>query len=137
MLYHLLFPPPVDTLLIFPHCQMKTKQNNPGYNFQLNARIAAGNTLLSFLKVFKYLQVSDRFNLLWITLGKATHDLMSFLIIFSLFMLGFGVVGMLIFGPDIENYSTMTATLFTLFQMLLGTEIVSSFLSLITLILFS
>jgi len=91
-----------------------------GYSFQLNARIAAGNTLLSFLKVFKYLQVSDRFNLLWITLGKAMHDLVSFLIIFSLFMIGFGVVGMLIFGPDIENYSTMTATLFTLFQMLLG-----------------
>ena len=35
-------------------------------------------------------------------------------------MLGFAVVGMLIFGPDIENYSTLTATLFTLFQMLLG-----------------
>ena len=35
-------------------------------------------------------------------------------------MIGFGIVGMLIFGPDIENYSTMTATLFTLFQMLLG-----------------
>ena len=46
-----------------------------GYMFQLNARLAAGNTLLSFLKVFKYLQVSDRFNLLWITLGKAMHDL--------------------------------------------------------------
>ena len=91
-----------------------------GYGFQVNAKIAAGNTLLSFLKVFKYLQVSDRFNLLWITLGKATHDLVSFLVIFSLFMAGFGVVGMLIFGPDIENYSTMTATLFTLFQMLLG-----------------
>ena len=42
------------------------------------------------------------------------------LFIFSLFMIGFGFVGMLIFGPDIENYSTMTATLFTLFQMLLG-----------------
>ena len=68
-----------------------------GYMFQLNARIAAGNTLLSFLKVFKYLQVSDRFNLLWITLGKAAHDLISFLIIFSLFMIGFGVVGMVSF----------------------------------------
>jgi len=86
----------------------------------LNARLAAGNTLLSFLKVFKYLQVSNRFNLLWITLGKAMHDLVSFLIIFSLFMIGFGMVGMLIFGPDIENYSTLSATLFTLFQMLLG-----------------
>ena len=88
-----------------------------GYIFQLNARLAAGNTLLAFLKVFKYLQVSDRFNLLWITLGKAMHDLVSFLVIFSLFMIGFGIVGMLIFGPDIEAYSTMTQTLLTRFQM--------------------
>ena len=91
-----------------------------GHIFQMNARLAAGNTLLAFLKVFKYLQVSDRFNLLWITLGKAMHDLVSFLVIFALFMLGFSIVGMLIFGPDIEAYSTMTQTGFTLFQMLLG-----------------
>jgi hypothetical protein len=91
-----------------------------GHLFQMNARLAAGNTLLAFLKVFKYLQVSDRFNLLWITLGKAMHDLVSFLVIFALFMLGFSIVGMLIFGPDIEAYSTMTQTGFTLFQMLLG-----------------
>ena len=91
-----------------------------GHMFQMNARLAAGNTLLAFLKVFKYLQVSDRFNLLWITLGKAMHDLVSFLVIFALFMLGFSIVGMLIFGPDIEAYSTMTQTSFTLFQMLLG-----------------
>ena len=91
-----------------------------GHIYQMNARLAAGNTLLAFLKVFKYLQVSNRFNLLWITLGKAMHDLVSFLVIFALFMLGFSIVGMLIFGPDIEAYSTMTQTGFTLFQMLLG-----------------
>ena len=30
-----------------------------GHIFQMNARLAAGNTLLAFLKVFKYLQVSN------------------------------------------------------------------------------
>ena len=71
-----------------------------------------------FLKVFKYLQVSPRFNLLWATMGYASKDLASFMAVL-LFMFSFCTVGILVYGPDTYDFATYV-NVFNLFKILLG-----------------
>ena len=88
--------------------------------YNSNTRTAAFNTLICFFKVFKYLQVSPRFNLMWATIGYASKDLISFLFVWLLFMFGYCTVGMLTYGPDLEDWVTYVNAFITLFKILLG-----------------
>jgi hypothetical protein len=88
--------------------------------YNSNTRTAAFNTLICFFKVFKYLQVSPRFNLLWVTMGFASKDLVSFLCVWLLFMFGYCTVGILVYGPDEEAFVTYVNSFTTLFKILLG-----------------
>jgi hypothetical protein len=88
--------------------------------YNSNTRMAAFNTLICFLKVFKYLQVSPRFNLLWATMSYASKDLTSFMAVWLLFMFGYCTVGILVYGPDTYDFATYVNAFTTLFKVLLG-----------------
>ncbi|CAH0484985.1 unnamed protein product [Peronospora farinosa] len=76
--------------------------------------------LVSVAIVFKYLRLNSRLNLLWRTLRFAAKDLLAFVIIFFTIFFGFAVMGFLTFGRAVQQYHSLSVSLTSCFQMLLG-----------------
>ncbi|CAI5734479.1 unnamed protein product [Hyaloperonospora brassicae] len=81
---------------------------------------AAALGLVSVAIVFKYLRLNSRLNLLWRTLRFAAKDLLAFVIIFFTIFFGFAVMGFLTFGTGVRQYHSLSVSLTSCFQMLLG-----------------
>ncbi|KAG7382404.1 hypothetical protein PHYPSEUDO_004885 [Phytophthora pseudosyringae] len=81
---------------------------------------AAALGLVSVAIVFKYLRLNSRLNLLWRTLRFAAKDLLAFVIIFFTIFFGFAVMGFLTFGTTVQQYHSLSVSLTSCFQMLLG-----------------
>lgn len=81
---------------------------------------AAALGLVSVAIVFKYLRLNSRLNLLWRTLRFAAKDLLAFVIIFFTIFFGFAVMGFLTFGSAVQQYHSLSMSLTSCFQMLLG-----------------
>lgn len=81
---------------------------------------AAALGLVSVAIVFKYLRLNSRLNLLWRTLRFAAKDLLAFVIIFFTIFFGFAVMGFLTFGTAVQQYHSLSVSLTSCFQMLLG-----------------
>ncbi|TDH68107.1 hypothetical protein CCR75_004201 [Bremia lactucae] len=81
---------------------------------------AASLGLVSVAIVFKYLRLNSRLNLLWRTLRFAAKDLLAFVVIFFTIFFGFAVMGYLTFGTTVQNYHSLSVSLTSCFQMLLG-----------------
>ncbi|OWZ22456.1 Ryanodine-inositol 1,4,5-triphosphate receptor Ca2 channel protein [Phytophthora megakarya] len=81
---------------------------------------AAALGLVSVAIVFKYLRLNSRLNLLWRTLRFAAKDLLAFVIIFFTIFFGFAVMGFLTFGRSVQQYHSLSVSLTSCFQMLLG-----------------
>ncbi|KAI9989809.1 hypothetical protein PInf_020096 [Phytophthora infestans] len=81
---------------------------------------AAALGLVSVAIVFKYLRLNSRLNLLWRTLRFAAKDLLAFVIIFFTIFFGFAVMGFLTFGSAVQQYHSLSVSLTSCFQMLLG-----------------
>lgn len=90
-----------------------------GLFFEIN-NFAAGLGLVSVAIVFKYLRLNTRLNLLWRTLRFAAKDLLAFVAIFFTMFFGFAVMGFLIFGSHTRGYHSLSVSLASCFQMLLG-----------------
>jgi hypothetical protein len=80
----------------------------------------AVNIFLIFVKMFKYLRVNPRMFVMWRTLSDATSDLIAFLFLFSVVFLGFIFMSHLLFGGQLETYSSFIHSAATCFHMLLG-----------------
>ncbi|DAZ93029.1 TPA: hypothetical protein N0F65_010876, partial [Lagenidium giganteum] len=81
---------------------------------------AAALALVSVAIVFKYLRLNTRLNLLWRTLRFAAKDLLAFVVIFFTMFFGFAVMGFLLFGSSVRQYHSLSTSLTSCFQMLLG-----------------
>ncbi|CAI5746724.1 unnamed protein product [Peronospora destructor] len=88
--------------------------------FQQLSDLASLGSAISLLKVFKFLRMNATLNLLWRVLGMALSDLMGFLVIFNLIFLGYSAMGSYAFGYALEEYSTISKSYGTCFQMLAG-----------------
>jgi hypothetical protein len=88
--------------------------------FQQLSDLASLGSVISLLKVFKFLRMNSTLNLLWRVLGMAMRDLMGFLVIFNLIFLGYSAMGSYAFGFALEEYSTISKSYGTCFQMLAG-----------------
>ncbi|CAH0520026.1 unnamed protein product [Peronospora belbahrii] len=88
--------------------------------FQQLSDLASLGSAISLLKVFKFLRMNATLNLLWRVLGMAMSDLMGFLVIFNLIFLGYSAMGSYAFGFALEEYSTISKSYGTCFQMLAG-----------------
>ena len=78
------------------------------------------NALLLFLKVFKYLAIIPQMNLLFGTLAAAGLELLLFSVLFSIVLLGFAMSFYVAFGLDVYGYRSVSASLISLFQFVLG-----------------
>ncbi|RHZ09358.1 hypothetical protein DYB37_013175, partial [Aphanomyces astaci] len=82
--------------------------------------ISACVALVSVAIVFKYLRLNTRLNMLWTTLRLAAKDLVAFVVIFVFIFFGYAVMGFLLFGTHVREYRSLSGSLASCFQMLLG-----------------
>eukprot|EP01102_Stenamoeba_stenopodia_P010309 TRINITY_DN3094_c0_g1_i1.p1 TRINITY_DN3094_c0_g1~~TRINITY_DN3094_c0_g1_i1.p1 ORF type:complete len:806 (-),score=182.16 TRINITY_DN3094_c0_g1_i1:510-2927(-) len=78
------------------------------------------NIFLIFLKMFKYLRVNAKMSIIWRTLSDATADLLAFFVLFAIIFCGFILMAHLLFGTQLDTYSSFVHSATTSFQMLLG-----------------
>ena len=80
----------------------------------------AVNAVLTWLKVFKFLSYFPSMQILTRTLGYASGPLISFSIIFTVVLVGFGQSFFLAFGLDLVEYRTFPTSFFALLRMGVG-----------------
>ncbi|GLD93807.1 hypothetical protein PINS_up002412 [Pythium insidiosum] len=90
------------------------------WQFLSMTNFAAGLALVSVSIVFKYLRLNTRLNLLWRTLRFAAKDLLAFVVIFFIIFIAFAIMGFLTFGSKVREYHSLSVSLTSCFQMLLG-----------------
>lgn len=90
------------------------------WNFSAITNFAAALALVSVAIIFKYLRLNSRLNLLWRTLRFAAKDLLAFVVIFFTMFVGFAIMGFLTFGSSTRQYHSISVSLTSCFQMLLG-----------------
>ncbi|TYZ60035.1 hypothetical protein PybrP1_002285 [[Pythium] brassicae (nom. inval.)] len=90
------------------------------WSFSAITNLAAALALVSIAIIFKYLRLNSRLNLLWRTLRFAAKDLLAFVAIFFVMFVGFAIMGFLTFGSSTRQYHSISVSLTSCFQMLLG-----------------
>ena len=77
-------------------------------------------TFLCWIKFFKYVSFNKTMNQLSETLGRCAKDVLGFSIMFCIVFFAYVQLGYLLFGTVLEDYSTLTNTIFALFRTILG-----------------
>jgi len=78
------------------------------------------NILLSFISVFKFAKVVPQLSMLNRTISSAFHDLVGFLVMFTIVFVGFMQAFQLSFGTDLLEFATGGESFYTLFGVLSG-----------------
>eukprot|EP00304_Pavlova_gyrans_P012362 CAMPEP_0206063102 /NCGR_PEP_ID=MMETSP1466-20131121/58059_1 /ASSEMBLY_ACC=CAM_ASM_001126 /TAXON_ID=44452 /ORGANISM="Pavlova gyrans, Strain CCMP608" /LENGTH=689 /DNA_ID=CAMNT_0053438471 /DNA_START=131 /DNA_END=2200 /DNA_ORIENTATION=+ len=105
------FRPSPDTYSEFRYMAELTYQSQ---------NLAAFNCVLTYVKLFKYLQFSTRLSQLTHTLTEASEDLAGFLFMFLLVFMAYAFSFHMAFGMDVAKFSDFTNSYFTLFLIILG-----------------
>ena len=88
---------------------------------QQEINVNSFNALLCWIKVFKYLKISQRLSQLSRTLGYAATDLVTFLAMFVIVFLGFSHMAYMAFGDSMRDFRNFGNSMLTLFQAMVGT----------------
>ena len=80
----------------------------------------AVNTILTFLKLLKYVRLNDRLNILTRTLAVAQQSLIGVLVIFVYIVFGFCIAGNHLYGVGIYRYRSLSAAFVSLLRALIG-----------------
>eukprot|EP01012_Entosiphon_sulcatum_P069175 TRINITY_DN9981_c0_g1_i2.p1 TRINITY_DN9981_c0_g1~~TRINITY_DN9981_c0_g1_i2.p1 ORF type:complete len:816 (+),score=133.12 TRINITY_DN9981_c0_g1_i2:482-2929(+) len=78
------------------------------------------NGLLCWLKVFKFLSQSPHFNLLSETLKRSFNDIVALIFYICVIMVGFTLMGHLLYGDSVDRFRSMGRSFGSLFRMVLG-----------------
>jgi len=93
----------------------------PAAKFQHRDRAFEGlNVFVALFKTFKFLRLNLRLNMMWLTLGKASDFLAGFLMVFIVCLLGFVMLGTLVFGNNSRNYYSADASVSSIFRLILS-----------------
>eukprot|EP01062_Namystynia_karyoxenos_P013070 TRINITY_DN14708_c0_g1_i2.p1 TRINITY_DN14708_c0_g1~~TRINITY_DN14708_c0_g1_i2.p1 ORF type:complete len:1114 (+),score=316.03 TRINITY_DN14708_c0_g1_i2:101-3442(+) len=84
------------------------------------ALVSAFNAMLVFLRVFYFLKLNPRLNLLTKTIEMASGDLIGIIVIFIFIFIAFAMMCYTVYGHIDENYRTFQDTCTSLLLMLLG-----------------
>jgi len=76
--------------------------------------------LMLILKLFQYLAIDKRFNLLWLTLSRASIDIAAFAVTFFLVAGGFAFAGYNLFGHVLVDFKSFGFSFATLLRYALG-----------------
>lgn len=82
--------------------------------------VVAINTIFLSVKVFDYMNKSKHMNLLSNTLYQAREDTLYFLIIFSIFLLGFVGMAFISFGSHISDFNSIGNAIRKCFEITIG-----------------
>jgi polycystin 2 len=74
----------------------------------------------AWVKVFKYISFNKTMTQLSSTLAACAKDLAGFAVMFFIIFLAFAQLGYLIFGTQVQDFSSFGTSIFTLFRIILG-----------------
>lgn len=88
------------------------------YDMQVMANSV--NTLLTFLKVLKYVRLSSMLGILTRTLAMCQQSIAGVLVLFALVVLSYAIAGWSLFGVNMEEYRTLGIAIASSLQVLVG-----------------
>ncbi|KAJ6655408.1 hypothetical protein lerEdw1_005405 [Lerista edwardsae] len=82
--------------------------------------IAAVTMFFVWMKLFKFISFNRTMNQLSTTVSRCAKDVLGFAIIFFIIFLAYAQLAYLVFGTQIDDFSTFQNSVFTQFRILLG-----------------
>ncbi|GAA6232563.1 polycystic kidney disease 2-like 1 protein [Lates japonicus] len=80
----------------------------------------AVNLFFAWIKIFKYISFNKTMTQLSSTLGRCAKDILGFAIMFFIVFFAYAQLGYLLFGMEVESFSTFVKCIFTQFRIILG-----------------
>ncbi|KAF1375983.1 hypothetical protein PFLUV_G00225850 [Perca fluviatilis] len=80
----------------------------------------AVNLFFAWIKVFKYISFNKTMTQLSSTLGRCAKDILGFAIMFFIVFFAYAQLGYLLFGTEVQSFSTFVKCIFTQFRIILG-----------------
>eukprot|EP01062_Namystynia_karyoxenos_P020136 TRINITY_DN17622_c0_g1_i1.p1 TRINITY_DN17622_c0_g1~~TRINITY_DN17622_c0_g1_i1.p1 ORF type:complete len:1100 (+),score=417.78 TRINITY_DN17622_c0_g1_i1:134-3301(+) len=105
---------------------LRTRSIYPGvldeieWLYVMQVYINSCNVVFTFLKLLKYMRLNARFGILTETLADCQDSIVGVLIIFILVVLAFAVTGNTLFGTQMYEFRSLSASFSTLMRMLMG-----------------
>ncbi|KAI1894633.1 hypothetical protein AGOR_G00117770 [Albula goreensis] len=78
------------------------------------------NLFFAWIKVFKYISFNKTMTQLSSTLARCAKDILGFAIMFFIVFFAYAQLGYLLFGTEVESFSTFVKCIFTQFRIILG-----------------
>ncbi|XP_029996146.1 polycystin-2 isoform X2 [Sphaeramia orbicularis] len=82
--------------------------------------VAAVIVFLSWVKLFKFINFNKTMSQLSSTMSRCAKDLVGFAIMFFIIFLAYAQLAYLVFGTQVNDFSTFQASIFTQFRIILG-----------------
>ncbi|XP_062852318.1 polycystin-2 [Trichomycterus rosablanca] len=82
--------------------------------------LAAVIVFLAWVKLFKFINFNKTMNQLSTTVSRCAKDLLGFAIMFFIVFLAYAQLAYLVFGTQLNDFSTFQACIFTQFRIILG-----------------
>ncbi|XP_029356804.1 polycystin-2 isoform X2 [Echeneis naucrates] len=82
--------------------------------------IAAVIVFFSWVKLFKFINFNKTMSQLSSTMSRCAKDLVGFAIMFFIIFLAYAQLAYLVFGTQVNDFSTFQASIFTQFRIILG-----------------
>jgi len=89
------------------------------WQMQFNNLVAIA-VFFAWIKVFKYISFNKTMTQLQNTLASCAKDIAGFAVMFFIIFLAYAQWGYLIFGTQVQDFSTYVDSIFTLFRIILG-----------------
>ncbi|NP_001402765.1 polycystic kidney disease 2-like 1 protein isoform 1 [Rattus norvegicus] len=80
----------------------------------------AVNLFFAWIKIFKYISFNKTMTQLSSTLARCAKDILGFAIMFFIVFFAYAQLGYLLFGTQVESFSTFVKCIFTQFRIILG-----------------
>ncbi|KAM9379950.1 polycystin-2-like protein 1 [Phaethornis superciliosus] len=80
----------------------------------------AVNLFFAWIKIFKYISFNKTMTQLSSTLERCAKDILGFAIMFFIVFFAYAQLGYLLFGTQVETFSTFVKCIFTQFRIILG-----------------
>ncbi|KAL0964228.1 hypothetical protein UPYG_G00321100 [Umbra pygmaea] len=80
----------------------------------------AVNLFFAWIKIFKYISFNKTMTQLSSTLARCAKDIMGFAVMFFIVFFAYAQLGYLLFGTQVQSFSTFVKCIFTQFRIILG-----------------
>ena len=94
--------------------------NAPAWSIYQVSNLMALSSILMWLKLLRFLQLSKRLSQLTQTIARAAIDMSNFMLIFLVVYIAYAQAFFMAFGMDIESFSSYSKSFSSLFLIILG-----------------